>query len=144
MTLQPIADDVTIARHCDTITWIMISNLLYNDFIHSIIHSWSCKKCHLIDLTHDCIISNIEFSKQYDTMEYYGFLFRSSQKKLDALLGTWNWRRQCLWECPWVPWLEYWHSLDHCRPSWEGNLSPWKCHEISGAILAFSMLFRKH
>ena len=40
MTSQSIADDVTMTKNCDAITWIMISNSLDIDFVHG----RSCKK----------------------------------------------------------------------------------------------------
>ena len=41
---KSIADDVTMTRQFDAITWIVISNLLNIDFIHGNIHDRSCKK----------------------------------------------------------------------------------------------------
>ena len=43
MTSQSIAEDVTMARQLNVITWIMISNLLDIGFIHGDIHGRSCK-----------------------------------------------------------------------------------------------------
>ena len=44
MTSQSIADNVTMTRQYDVIMWVVISNSLYMDFIHSDIHGLSYKK----------------------------------------------------------------------------------------------------
>ena len=44
MTSKSIADDVTMVRQCDAITWKVISNSLDINFIYGDIHGRSCKK----------------------------------------------------------------------------------------------------
>ena len=48
MTSQSVADDVTMTRQLWRVMWIVISNSLDIDFIHSDIHDWSCKKVSLL------------------------------------------------------------------------------------------------
>ena len=42
MTSQSIANDITMARYCEVIMWIVISNSFDINFMQGGIHDWSC------------------------------------------------------------------------------------------------------